>query len=152
MDHMNATNKEEKFYHYNKNLKSFSRELRKNSTLSEKVLWNEVLKSRKLKGYQFHRQRPIGKYIADFFCKALGLIIELDGYTHFDKKESDKLRENRLIDLGYEIIRFDDIEVVNDLPQVVIALEKWVDNFEIEHPEVLDLRDRKIKIICYPSP
>jgi len=136
---------EEKFYYYNKNLKSFSRELRKNSTLSEKVLWNEVLKARKLKGYQFYRQRPIGKYIADFFCKELKLIIELDGYTHINKKKEDKDRENDLRDLSYEIIRFDDIEVVNNLPNVILNLGNWIDNFEIKHPEVLQLKKRRIR-------
>ena len=53
--------------YYNPKLKALSRELRKRGTLAEVLLWNE-LKARKIKGYQFMRQKPIGDYIVDFFC------------------------------------------------------------------------------------
>ena len=64
--------------YYNPRLKSFARELRNNSTLSE-VLLREQLKECKLGGFQFARQKPIGEYIVDFFCPRLGMVIEIDG-------------------------------------------------------------------------
>jgi len=75
---------------YNKNLKEYARKLRKNSTLAEVILWDEVLKRKQLKGYSFLRQRPIDRYIVDFFCKELKLIIELDGTIHYFQKSKDK--------------------------------------------------------------
>ena len=70
--------------YYNKNLKAFSRKLRNNSTLSEVLLWSE-LKGRKILGYRFTRQKPLGKYIADFYCFELKLVIEIDGESHIGK-------------------------------------------------------------------
>ena len=86
---------------YNKNLKKYARKLRKNSTLPEVILWSSVLKRKQLKGYQFLRQRPIGNYIVDFFCKELKLIIEIDGEIHQFQKSKDARREEDLKELGY---------------------------------------------------
>ncbi|TYC01378.1 MAG: endonuclease domain-containing protein [Kosmotoga sp.] len=80
---------------YNPKLKELARELRKNSTLAEVLLWNE-LKKKKLKGYRFIRQKPIGNYIVDFFCKELFLAIEIDGSTHYEKGEEDIRRQKEL--------------------------------------------------------
>jgi len=63
---------------YNKDNKEFSKELRNNSTKGEVLLWN-VLKAGKIKGHKFNRQRPLGNFIADFYCKPLKLVIEIDG-------------------------------------------------------------------------
>jgi very-short-patch-repair endonuclease len=127
-----------KFYHYNKNLKQYSRQLRSNSTLAEIILWNEVLKGRKL-GYQFHRQRPILSYIADFFCKELNLVIETDGATHLyeEVKRKDKVKEESLISKGYSILRFEDSEVEGELEKVKEKIQLWIKEYENEHPEVV---------------
>ena len=69
-------------YSYNKKLKPLARQLRKNSTKSEACLWKYALRAKQLKGHTFRRQRPVLQYIADFLCKELMLIIELDGITH----------------------------------------------------------------------
>ena len=132
-----------KFYHYNKNLKQYSRVLRSNSTLAEIILWNEVLKARKL-GYQFYRQRPILNYIGDFFCKELKLVIETDGATHFyeEVKRKDKEKEENLISHGYTILRFKDTEVDGELEKVKEKIESWIKNYEIEHPEVVKKKVR----------
>lgn len=66
---------------YNPNLKELARKLRNNSTQSEIRLW-QYLKGKQMMGYDFHRQKPLLNYIADFFCHELALVIELDGYTH----------------------------------------------------------------------
>ena len=70
---------------YNKQLKNLARINRKAGHLSEALLWNE-LKQRKM-GVQFKRQRPIGNYIADFYCSEKNLVIEIDGWSHDNKYE-----------------------------------------------------------------
>jgi len=67
---------------YRKELKSLARKLRKNSTLSEVLLWIEI-KNKQLEGFQFHRQVPMLDYIVDFYCHELKLVIEIDGDSHF---------------------------------------------------------------------
>ena len=79
--------------HYNKQLKNFARANRKAGNLSEALLWNE-LKQRKM-GVQFKRQRPIGNYIADFYCAEKNLVIEIDGWSHDNKYHYDKARDER---------------------------------------------------------
>ncbi|HJY62752.1 MAG TPA: DUF559 domain-containing protein [Ignavibacteria bacterium] len=119
-----------KFNYYNKENKTFAKQLRKNSTLSEIILWTNVLKAKRLKGYAFRRQRPIDKYVVDFFCKELKLIIELDGETHMYKEEQDKSRENKIKNLGFSIIRFKDKEIYEELEKVKMKLENWIENYE----------------------
>jgi very-short-patch-repair endonuclease len=130
--------------YYNKNLKQFARELRKNSTLAEIVLWNEVLKNRKL-GYRFLRQRPILDYIGDFYCKDLKLFIELDGSTHFEKsvKIKDRMKQYKIESGGYSLLRFKDEQVVGELDLVKAKIESWIKGYEKEHPEVLRFKVRK---------
>ncbi|MBN2610373.1 MAG: DUF559 domain-containing protein [Bacteroidales bacterium] len=69
---------------YNKKLQPFANRLRKDMTKAEACLWKFVLRSRMMLGYQFRRQRPVLNYIADFMCKELRLIIEVDGGSHND--------------------------------------------------------------------
>lgn len=59
-----------------------ARKLRKEMTFSEILLWNE-LKQKKMLGYDFDRQKPLDNFIVDFFCKELGLVIEIDGDSHY---------------------------------------------------------------------
>ena len=75
---------------YNPNLKQYSRRLRKYGELSEALLWKH-LRAKKT-GYTFNRQKIILNYIADFYCKELNLVIEIDGKSHFSEQsqESDK--------------------------------------------------------------
>lgn len=69
----------ENLWHYSPNLKSFARSNRKDMTKAEACLWKYVLGRRQLLGYLFNRQRPLGNYIADFMCKEITLIVEVDG-------------------------------------------------------------------------
>ncbi len=109
--------------HYNKKLKSFARKLRNNSTPGEIKLWKEALRSKKMLGFQFLRQFPIDNYIADFACRKLKLIIEVDGYSHNFKHDEDKKRDKRLGILGYTVLRFEEREVINDFDNVIRTLE-----------------------------
>jgi len=113
---------------YNKRLKFFARELRKNPTKAETILWREVLCQKRMLGYRFLRQRPISNYIVDFFNKDFKLIIEVDGYSHHIEEvaKEDQIRERNLKALGYEILRFEDSEVTNDLNNVVRTIENWI--------------------------
>jgi very-short-patch-repair endonuclease len=79
-------------HHYHPKLKERARQLRNNSTLSEVLLWNE-LKNGKMKGKDFHRQKPIMNYIVDFFCHELALAIEIDGNSHGSENAYEKDRE-----------------------------------------------------------
>jgi len=103
---------------YNKNLKQFARELRSETvSKAEKRIWKALL-SRKQTGERFLRQRPIKNFIVDFFCPELKLIIEIDGNSHFHKPEYDAYRERQLKELGFEIIRFTEGDVLNNFDKV----------------------------------
>ena len=122
---MNARNKIG-YIDYNKDLKSFSRELRNNSTLGEILLWNQ-LKAGKMLGYKFNRQKPLGNFIVDFYCKKLNLVIEVDGYSHNDKYEKDIDREKELIKMGMSILRFTEQRCRKDMLNVVRGIEGWIE-------------------------
>lgn len=116
--------------HYNPKLKQRARELRKNSTLSEVLLWEE-LKNRKMYGYKFLRQKPIGNYIVDFFCNKLKLVIEIDGDSHDEENYSyDMKRQNWLESKDLSVLRFDDLEVKKDMDNVLSSIEGWIRNWE----------------------
>ena len=95
--------------HYNRKLKHLAKALRTESTKAEVRLWCELLSKGK-SGYRFLRQRPVDKYIADFMCKELKLIVEVDGYSHNFKTEEDKERDKTLATLGFQMLRFSDEE------------------------------------------
>ena len=90
---------------YNPKLKTYARELRKNSTLAEVLFWKAI--KGKSYGVEFHRQVPIDEYIVDFFCHELKLVIELDGAIHAedDVIEKDIRRQARLEELGLKVLR-----------------------------------------------
>ncbi len=111
---------------YKPHLKELARKLRKESTLTEVMLWYE-LKGRKLRGYDFDRQKPIDDYIVDFYCKDLQLAIEIDGESHISKEEYDKARQLRLESLGVRFLRFDSMAVRYNLEKVIKEIEKWID-------------------------
>ena len=105
-------------HHYNPRLKEFARELRTETvSRAEKLLWKALL-SRKQTGERFLRQRPIDQFIVDFFAPEIGLIIEIDGNSHTNKGDYDRYREDKLKSLGYELLRFSEGEVINNLDEV----------------------------------
>ena len=126
---------------YNKKLKTLARKLRKDSTRGEIILWTEVLKAKKMSGYQFNRQFSITipasnsqendlNIIVDFICRKLKLIIEIDGYSHYFKYEQDKLRDKKLAEFGYTILRFEEWEVINNLDNVIRVIELKIKELE----------------------
>ena len=85
--------------------------LRKESTDTEKLLW-KYLRAKRMKGYKFRRQEPIGRYIVDFVCQEKRLIIEVDGSQHSVERDRDKRRDNWLEGQGYKVLRFWNNEVL----------------------------------------
>ena len=114
--------------------KVLCKDLRKNPTKAEKILW-KALRNRKLLNMKFRRQQPIfhdltGRetfFIADFYCYEKNLIIELDGTIHNFKIKQDKERTEILNSLGLRIIRFSNNEVENNLNNVIKKISKEVE-------------------------
>ena len=100
-----------------------ARNLRKNSTIQERRLWN-LLKNRQFHNLKFKRQQPIGDYIVDFICKEAKIIIEIDGGQHNEPAniEYDKIRTEYLNTLGYKVIRFWNNEIYENIEGVVLRL------------------------------
>ncbi len=120
-----------KIYPYNPKLKLLARKLRNNSTYAEVLLWNQ-LKNKKLKGYDFHRQKPILNYILDFFCHELYLAIEVDGITHDTENQQvkDKVRQSEIEALGITFLRFDDMDIKTQMDGVISEILNYVEIFE----------------------
>lgn len=120
---------------YNKHLKELARQLRNNPTKSEKILW-KYLKGDKLNGYDFHRQKPIGRFIYDFYCYELRLVIELDGYTHHfeEVQENDKAKDMYVEELGFTMLRFADERIFKDINNVLLEIIYYTEEFEKRQP------------------
>jgi len=107
--------------HYdNKNLKTLARELRKNLTDAERLLWSK-LRRKQIRQLQFYRQRIIGSYIVDFYCPKDKVVIEVDGGHHYSEQgaESDKLRDTHITSLGLRVLRFSNIDVLQNIDGVM---------------------------------
>ncbi len=116
--------------HYNPKLKQLARKLRNESTLSEILLWKEI-QNRKMLGYRFLRQKPIGNYIVDFYCSELKLVIEIDGDSHSEETyEKDMKRQEWLESIGLTVIRFCDLDVKKDMNNVIMSIEGWICSYE----------------------
>lgn len=114
-----------KFIPYNKNLVLRARELRKSTTDAEKVFWHRVLKNKKFKNLKFTRQKPLGDFIADFYCAKLGIVIEIDGDIHKENKIRDKERDNIILrKFNIKVIRYNNNEILNNLERVTEDLIK----------------------------
>lgn len=112
------------FYDASPEIHRRAKELRKNMTESEKLLWTEI-RNRKLNGFKFRRQHPIDIFIADFYCHEIKLVIELDGNIH-DSEENKEYDEGRTAELGYlgvKVIRFTNEEVINSMNEVLARIK-----------------------------
>jgi very-short-patch-repair endonuclease len=105
---------------YEGKLKNAARDLRKNMTESERVLWSR-LRGKQLLGIQFYRQKPLGNYVVDFFAPKAKLVVEVDGSQHFEETGSakDKKRDHYLASIGIRVVRFDSRRVLKDIDSVV---------------------------------
>ena len=105
-------------------LQPYARELRKNQTPEEKLLWSRI--NAKKTGTQFKRQKPVGPFIPDFVSDELKIIIEIDGEIHRFQKKKDAERQRLLESLGFKVLRFDYEEVVRNEHAVVDKIRKAV--------------------------
>ena len=113
---------------YNPNLKELAKQLRNNSTPGEIELWN-ALKNKAFGMYDFHRQKPLDEFIADFYCRDLNLVIEVDGSSHNDNEvqQKDKFKEETFNSYGINVLRFLESDVVSDINSILRIIELYID-------------------------
>jgi very-short-patch-repair endonuclease len=119
---------------YNPKLKELARKLRNDSTQSEIRLW-QYLKNKQMYGYDFHRQKPLLNYIADFYCAEMDLVIELDGRSHTFEEvvTKDEAKTSELEAVGLCVLRFCDEEVMKDINNVLRTISIYIEEFEENH-------------------
>lgn len=112
---------------HNSKLTPRAQHLRKNMTKEERRLWYEYLHSYPLR---FRRQVTVGNYILDFYCAAARLAVELDGSQHYDPDEQryDEKRTAYLNGLGIEVLRFSNLDVLQNLRDVCQAIDLAISN------------------------
>jgi very-short-patch-repair endonuclease len=115
----------------------FSRHLRQGGNEAEALLWLE-LKGRKLGGFRFVRQFPIGPYFADFLCREKKLIVELDGSQHAENPR-DIRRDNFLNQAGYSVLRFWNTDVFNAITSVCETILAALTGQLTENTKAFDL-------------
>ena len=117
---------------YRPTLKPLARQLRRGMTDAERHLWAH-LRGKQVAGLQFYRQKPLGGYIADFYCAAARLVIEIDGAQHgeTDARAYDQLRTEVLEGLGLRVLRFDNRQVLMDAEGVMAVIREAVEIPEI---------------------
>ena len=105
---------------YNPNSKQNARRLRTEMTPSERTLWSR-LRRKQLRGVQFYRQKPIGSYIVDFYAPESKLVVEMDGSQHLSSihRQNDAERDSYLESAGLQVLRFNNIQVLQELDAVV---------------------------------
>lgn len=110
---------------YDRRLRERSQQLRKGMTAAETFLWSKI-RMKQVKGCWFYRQKPVGEYIAYFYCPKAKLVVEVDGGQHFSDEiiEYDKVRNEYMAGLGLRVIRFTNAEVLTNIDGVIEVIEK----------------------------
>jgi len=106
---------------HNEKTVRIARRLRVNQTDAETVLWNRI-RNRQIDGYKFVRQVPILGYICDFVCRERRLVIEVDGGQH-NESAADAIRDRRLMDEGYRVLRFWNNDVLGNTEGVLMTIQ-----------------------------
>ena len=104
------------------------RDLRRNQTDGERKLWS-VLRNRQLSGAKFRRQFSLGRYVLDFYSPEYKLGIEADGSQHYEDegRRRDKQRTRELSNLGVQILRFSDRDILNNIEGVCEAIQESIE-------------------------
>ena len=128
----------ENFYSYNNKLQPYANSLRKTMTKAEASLWKYLLRAGQMKGYGFRRQRPINNFIADFMCKDLMLVIEVDGNNHLYEEtiQKDIIKQKILEESGFTVLRFTDDDILKNLNSISYIINDWIEEFEKKNPKV----------------
>lgn len=136
--------------HYYPQLKERARQLRNKSTPTEIMLWRYLKRKQRL-GYDFHRQRPLHRFIVDFYCNELFLAIEIDGISHDGKYEYDKERQKRIECLGVKFLRFTDEQIKYNLGKVIEIIDAWIRK-HTPNPSREGNKPKNIQTIMSPLP
>ena len=94
--------------------RDFAGQLRRRSTDAERLVWRHV-RGRRLGGFKFRRQQPLGPYIPDFVCYECRLLLELDGGQHVEQRAKDERRDAWLVSQGFRVLRFPDNYVLTNI-------------------------------------
>jgi very-short-patch-repair endonuclease len=115
--------------------KPLARQLRKNQTPAEQLLWSRIRRQQIL-GVQFYRQKPIAGYIVDFYCFSAKLVMEIDGSQHYepDAIEYDIQRTKTLESLGLRVMRFNNVQIMNELENVLAVIVVEVEKATAVNP------------------
>ena len=125
------------YIQYNPKLIEVARENRKNQTQAEEKMWFNVLRNRQFAKYKFLRQKPLGNFIADFYCAELMLVIEIDGDSHSRQKEHDELRSEKLDTYGIKVVRYTNDDVLSNIEGVYQDLKKRIKEIKVMLLEVV---------------
>lgn len=108
-------------------LYQYAREMRKNATEAEKILWSK-LKARRFLGLKFRRQHPLDTYVADFYCHEIKLVIEVDGEIHEEEINVgyDFARTLDLNELEIDVIRFSNYQIMSDINSALQQLSHYI--------------------------
>ncbi|MCF0050965.1 endonuclease domain-containing protein [Dyadobacter sp. LJ53] len=103
-----------------------ARQLRDNETRAEKLLWARL--SNKQLGVKFRRQHPLHRFIVDFYCHELKLVIEVDGGIHFseENQEYDQMRTELIAEFEIKVIRFRNEEIYYEIENVIDLINKFI--------------------------
>lgn len=97
-----------------------ARELRRTATPAERALWGQLARSQL--GAKFSRQMPVGPWFADFLCRELSLVVELDGFSHDLAPQRDASRDAWMAREGFVVLRFTNADVRENIEGVVSAI------------------------------
>jgi very-short-patch-repair endonuclease len=123
---------------------SIARRLRRDQTDAERALWFR-LRDRRLNGLKFRRQMPADRYVVDFCCESVRLIIELDGGQHAERAAEDAERSKTLEAMGYLVLRFWNNDVLRNTDGVVESILDTLDKLTPRppHPNPLPNGERE---------
>jgi very-short-patch-repair endonuclease len=128
-----------------------ARKLRRDQTEAEMKLWFR-LRNRRLGGLKFRRQVPVAGFIADFLCQDARLIVEVDGGQHGEQVTSDAERTEILKNRGFEVLRFWNNEVLNDIEAVLECIVEKASvtkaNASTPHPDPLPMGEGELGVGC----
>ena len=99
-------------------LEEAARAMRREPTEAEQVLWG-ALQKKQVAGLKFRRQHPVGRFVLDFYCPSIKLVVEVDGGIHDSQLERDAARTRALEAYGHQVLRFTNDEVMRNLPSVL---------------------------------
>ena len=118
-------------FRYLEELRPIARTNRKHPTNAESIFWNVILRNDKT-GYRFLRQKPLDRFILDFYCSKLLLAVEIDGNSYIKKVHLDYERDKYLQNLGVKTIRYTNKQVTSDIKNVSWDLLEQINKRKIE--------------------